>query len=204
MENLNSVVSQNIIKYRKRANLTQLELSEKLNYSDKAVSKWERGESLPDVSVLKQMADLFGVTMNDLCYEEKKKSNIVPETKLSKHFYVSILSVGLVWLVATIVFVALLVFAPSIDKKWLCFIYALPVSSIVAIVFNSIWGKKLINCILVSILIWTIIVSVCLTASGSSINWLYLLGIPLQILTIIWYFFKGQVIEKLHAKRKAK
>ena len=65
-EKLKENFSHNLACYRRRAGLTQLELAEKLNYSDKSVSKWERGESLPDIAVLKEIADLFGVTLDYL------------------------------------------------------------------------------------------------------------------------------------------
>ena len=51
-EQLKQTVANNIAQLRKSKGLTQLELAERLNYSDKAVSKWERGEGLPDVLVL--------------------------------------------------------------------------------------------------------------------------------------------------------
>ena len=63
MEDLKDIISKNIIKFRKLSGLTQGELAEKLNYSDKAVSKWERSESLPDIVVLKQIADVFEVSV---------------------------------------------------------------------------------------------------------------------------------------------
>ena len=65
-EKLKLQIGSNIASYRKRANLTQAGLAEKLNYSDKAVSKWERGESVPDVITLVQLASQFDITVNDL------------------------------------------------------------------------------------------------------------------------------------------
>ena len=61
MEDLKVIFAQNLIALRKQMKLTQIELAEKINYSDKAVSKWERGESIPDVSVLMVIANLFNV-----------------------------------------------------------------------------------------------------------------------------------------------
>lgn len=66
MEDLKKVIADNIIFYRKEKGYTQLELAEKLNYSDKAVSKWERAESLPDVITLNEIASMLDVTLNDL------------------------------------------------------------------------------------------------------------------------------------------
>lgn len=69
MEDLKRIIADNIAELRKAVPLTQAELAEKLNYSDKAVSKWERGESIPDVIVLKQIAGIFGVSVDYLLEE---------------------------------------------------------------------------------------------------------------------------------------
>ena len=61
MEDLREIIAKNIADLRREQNLTQAELAARLNYSDKAVSKWERGESMPDITVLKEIADLFSV-----------------------------------------------------------------------------------------------------------------------------------------------
>ena len=98
------IVAKNLIKYRKANNLTQLELAEKLNYSDKAVSKWERGESLPDVYMLQVIANMYNVTLNDLVSDEC--SEVKPVNTLNKKVIMA-LSVGLTWLVAMIFFVIL-------------------------------------------------------------------------------------------------
>jgi transcriptional regulator with XRE-family HTH domain len=200
---INQIVSENITKYRKQIGITQVELAEKLNYSDKAVSKWERGESLPDVNVLMQIADVFGVTLNDLCYKSKVHDTkvVVPNKKI-KHTYITLLSFGLCWLVATVVFAFLLVCAPNLSKKWLAFIYAIPVSCIVLVVFNSKWGKSIWNALFTSGIIWGVLLSICLSFNNNMVSWLYLIGVPLQILTIIWFFFKSKIIERFRRKDK--
>ena len=63
---LGNQIGSNIAAYRKQAGLTQAGLAEKLNYSDKAVSKWERGESVPDVMTLVQLAELFRIPVGEL------------------------------------------------------------------------------------------------------------------------------------------
>ena len=205
MENSNKIIGENIAKYRRAFDMTQLDLAEKLNYSDKAVSKWERGDAVPDVSVLMNIADLFGVTLNDLCYEHLTTENTkIKQHKKTKHFYITMLSVGLCWLIATITFTLLLIFAPSVPKKWLAFIFALPVSAIVALILNSLWGKEFWNWTFVSIIIWGTLLSICLSVDSNNINWLYLIGAPLEVLTIIWFFFKGKIIEKIQLIKKYK
>ena len=62
MNELKNIIASNITYLRKQKKLTQAELAQELNYSDKAVSKWERGESVPDIETLKNIAEMFEVT----------------------------------------------------------------------------------------------------------------------------------------------
>ena len=101
-QTLRRTVAKNIAAYRKSHKDTQLDLARKLNYSDKSVSKWERGEGLPDVYILAQIAQLYGVTVSNLIGEEE------PPKKANPHFhiYVLLLSVALVFVIAAILFTA--------------------------------------------------------------------------------------------------
>ena len=74
MTDIKQIIAKNISALRQDKELTQIELAEKLNYSDKAVSKWERGESLPDIGVLTQIADLFEVPLDYLVRREHNTS----------------------------------------------------------------------------------------------------------------------------------
>ena len=51
---------------RKKANLTQMQLAEKLNITDRAVSKWETGKAMPDSSIMLELCDVLKITVNDL------------------------------------------------------------------------------------------------------------------------------------------
>ena len=64
MSNLRETVSQNLVRLRKENNLTQIELSQKINFSDKAVSRWEKGEVLPDIETIEKLSEVFGVPMS--------------------------------------------------------------------------------------------------------------------------------------------
>src|SRR5690554_6504635 len=66
-------VANNLVNYRKDKNLTQMELAEQINYSDKVISKWERGESLPGIDALKTIADFYKISVDDLIQEESKR-----------------------------------------------------------------------------------------------------------------------------------
>ncbi len=182
-------ISTNIVKYRKQLGLTQYDMAEKLNYSDKAVSKWERGDALPDVLILNKIAKLFNVSIDVLISDPDAEVKLPPTKKKKNNpLVITLLSVGIVWLTATVLFVMLNIFDLLSGYTWLSFIYAIPVSMIVTIVFSAIWGKKRIFTYLsISILIWSLLLSIFLTFYV----WLvFILGIPLQILTILWYFRK--------------
>ncbi|MCQ2564957.1 MAG: helix-turn-helix domain-containing protein, partial [Clostridia bacterium] len=112
MEDVNKIIGNNLTKLRKKAKLTQMELAEKFNYSDKTISKWETGESLPSIDVLCSVAEFYGVTLNDLASEEditeiKKEKTKTPRA-YSSHLIISLMSVSAVWFVAAITYVLLL------------------------------------------------------------------------------------------------
>ena len=194
MDEIKKNVAANITANRKRLNMTQLQLAEMLNYTDKAVSKWERGEAVPDVFVLKKMADIFGITVDELIsspaegIEEPQEQRKL--TRGSKAL-IAVISAGLVWLVATVVFVALL--WAGVNKAWLSFVYALPLSAIVFTVFGRIWEKKWRTAIAASVLIWSMALAVHLTllAFREANLWLvFIVCIPLQILTVLWFVLR--------------
>jgi len=188
MQDLKPIIAKNIADLRRDASMTQIELATRLNYSDKAVSKWERGESIPDVSVLKEIADLFEVKVDYLLQADH--SDAAPEELTPKqrrdHMIISLLSLSLVWLIATFMFVCLRIAMPEVEGLWLSFIYAVPVSAIVALVFNSMWGVPRRNYLIISILVWGILLSVYLTYPMGMMWLLFLLGIPAQLIIFLW------------------
>lgn len=183
---LKQILANNLVKYRKLNNLTQYELAEKLSYSDKAVSKWERGESVPDIFALQAIAALYDITLDDLLSEHEERKPIKATSNI-KRLLIAILSAGLVWLVATIIFVFTKMFVPSVEKIWLVYIYSIPASAIVLLVFSEIWHKKKCSFFCCSILIWSVAVAINLTLTLSTAWLIYIIPIPLQILTVLWF-----------------
>ena len=192
MNDIKTTVAKNISELRQKKGLTQLELAEKLNYSDKAVSKWERAESIPDVSVLLSIADLFGVSLDYLVREDHGESLppelLPPKQTEYRRGVITALSVLLVWLVTVAVFVTLSVFCKGHAGLWLAFIYAVPVSAVVWLVLNSVWFNPMLNFLIVSVLMWSTILAIYLTllTAGHNIWMLYLLGIPGQLIILFW------------------
>lgn len=188
-EEFNKQVAQNLIKYRKFNNLTQVALAEKLNYSDKAVSKWESGECLPDVYVLQNIAEIYGVTVNDLL--SKKATPKMPANKVNR-FFVPTLSCAIVWLVALLAFFIVNVAFPNLNKTWLTFIIAIPVTFIVKLVFDCIYRNLIMQFISISAIIWTTVLTLHLALYQivDQIALLYLVAIAIEVLAILWYVYR--------------
>lgn len=189
MENLEKIFSKNLTKYRTLMGLKQSDLAKKINYSDKSISKWERGEGLPDLKATSKLCEIFGITVDDMLKEnEDHKTKITKTitTKNKKHFLTSLLSASIVWLVATIVFVTLLIAQVNGDI-WLPFIYAIPISAIVFIVFSSIWGNHLLQFLCISLLLWGIILSITLSTPVNNIWFICFIGAVCQVMIILWF-----------------
>ena len=188
-------LAKNLVTCRKAFGLTQAELAEKLNYSDKAVSKWERGESVPDLVVLKQIADFYGITIDKLLSENKNiRPNIIKNLG-KKRIFSLLFSLGVVWIVAVLCHVMLSISNFSFEK-WLPYIYAIPVNAIVLIIFASAWKMEIANAVSISLLVWSLILSVFLTLINtltlpSPHLWqIFLIGIPAQLVIVFIFVLR--------------
>ncbi len=181
-------IAVNIAVMRNAAGLTQAQFAEKLNYTDKAISKWERGESVPDIAVLWQIADMFGVTVDwliaDHSEKEKTPDAAAVRTWQKNKFFITLLSAVGVWFIATIAFIAMQVL--EADLVWMPFLWAVPATCIDLLVFNAIWGKYKINFLFISLIIWTLIGATYITIAEPSLWYIFIFGIPLQIATLFW------------------
>lgn len=188
MQDLKQLIGKNITKLRTSSKLTQAEFAEQLNYTDKAVSKWERGESLPDIVILKQIADMFGVNVDYLLSEHRddEKPAAMAERKIRdrNHFIIALMAIVIVWFLA--VFVYFLADSVSGIHLWQAYLVAVPVSAIVALVFNSMWGKARANYIIISVLMWSALTTFYVLLLKYNIWTIFLLGIPGQTSVVLW------------------
>jgi len=188
MNELRDVIAKNICELRSSHGMTQQNLAEVLNYSDKAISKWERGESIPDILVLKQLADYFGVSVDYLLLEEHEEV-FVSRSSRRRRIVISALSAALVWLIATVVFAELMFLGVENFAPWLVFIYAIPITSVVLLVFNSVFGIRRLNYPIISLLLWSAILSLYLTlliVGHYNIWYLFIIGAPGELIIILW------------------
>ena len=201
-KSLEQIVADNLVYYRKAAGLTQLEVAEKFNYSDKSISKWERAEGLPDILVLKALADFYDIRVDDFFREEKAK---IKMTKKSKRWFIFGLSETLVWLVFGVFFTVFSIALPKLFAWWLLFVYAAAASAILAVVWAGIYHKRLYQLISTSCIIWFTIASIYLTAlmvtlpnPNPNLWLLFLIGVPLEILAVLWYFLRKNLKKKVN------
>ena len=192
MENINQIIGKNLLNLRKEKKLTQMELAEIFKYSDKSISKWEAGDSMPSIEVLYELAKFYGVSLDYLVSENPetlpKQAQKKVKEKNPKMFptkiVVTLLAVCAVWIIATTLFVILTLFDISYP---LCFLWAVPLSCIVLIVFNSIWGKFKYLFPILTVLLWSLLVCIHVQILIVENIWpIYFLGIPLQIAIILW------------------
>lgn len=177
-------LSRNLTFYRKRLGLTQSALAEKIAYTDKSVSKWERGEGVPDALVVARLAAIFEISVDDLLASEPPKRNVAVG---KKHVIIGLLAVGLVWLVAAITYFVLGLCLPASDKLYLCFVFALPVSAIVTLVFAVLWWTLLIQGLSVTALLWTLALSLNCAFKIEHMSYVYIVAVVMQVLTILWF-----------------
>ena len=212
-EKLKLQIGANIAAYRKRAGLTQVGLANKLNYTATAVSKWERGESMPDVLTLVQLAEQFDISVNDLLVDpnalpegdhgklEKamtKVSEKALKRKADKNIILA-LSSTLVWFVALLIFVILSNFEVLGESIYLPFFYAVPANAIVLLSLRSAWRDFRWNRALISVIMWGALVSLyasLLMFFSLNIWKLFLLGIPGQVAILLWFRMYRPMKEK--------
>ena len=216
-EKLKLQIGSNIANYRKGAGLTQAGLAEKLNYSDKAVSKWERGESMPDVTTLVQLAEQFGITVNDLIVDpdqlpgnpgklEKAMTQVSEKAlkrKANKNIILGLSSI-LVWFVALLLYVLLSSFEIGTKWNWVFFFYAIPANCIVLLSLRSAWHDFRWNKMLISGIVWGSLLSIYITATFWNFNlWrIFLLGILGQVAIFLWFRMFRPVKEQVQEVEK--
>lgn len=188
-------ISKNIIFLRTKAGMTQADFARQMNYSDKAISKWERNESIPDITVLARIAEYFGVSIDALVNTrlgedvETEPVDVRKEQKKRKnHAMITAMSACLVWVIAILGFAFGLPFTVKFPL-WLLFVYALPVTAIVCLVLTCVWFGRKLKFTLISILMWSLVISIYLTfllTLGVNFWPLFITCAPGQAIILLW------------------
>lgn len=197
--NVKKTVGENLAKLRKSRKLTQLEIAETFSYSDKAVSKWEKGETLPDIETLTEIASYYGVDLNYLVTEHNEDEQVPQHTTTSNKIAITLLMISFVWILVTIIYMWL--GQTGEGYYYQCFIWGIPSSFLIMILANMAWGKKEYGIIFHSFFLWTLITAVYCQfgdygeAAFQSTWVLFLLGAPIQATIIMWAFIKGNPLK---------
>lgn len=217
-EKLKNQLGRNIAAFRKREGMTQAALAERINFSDKAVSKWERGESVPDVLTLMELAQVFDITVDDLLKDhnalpdnigkvEQVMGKAVEKTlkrKADKRIICQLCSI-LVWFVALLTFVILSTL--DIPNSWLAFIAAAPVNCIVLLSLRSAWLDFRSNKWLISGIMWGCLATIYMfiwVFTDTNIWKVFLLGVPGQVAIFLWFrMFRKNLSEDKNGENRA-
>lgn len=184
--NWKETLANNLARLRREKGFTQAELGEKLNYSDKSVSKWERGEGVPDLQVMIALSDLYGVSIDEMT--GRKETTVAAggmRAKAADRTFLMIVTQSVIWLLAIILFSAFLLFGGEMAKKWLVFIYAIPVACLCTGVYFTAWKLYSWAYGAFSCVMWLSCVAAQLTLGARFAPMIYILGAILQLVSII-------------------
>lgn len=196
-DNIRKTIGVNITANRKRLGITQSGLAEKINYSDKSISKWERGEGIPDILTLMKLSEIFGVSVDQLLHppeeraDEPRKQAVSTKSRVGfKRYFITTLSIVGVWAVTTLIVFMFRFVSSSVADVWnvrvVCF--GLTASFIVLLVMSCLWLRKLWVCIACSGLVWSIALTLCVTFKSIRSDWeIYALAAVLQLAVIVCY-----------------
>ena len=187
MDDVKLAVASNIIKLRTDAGMTQAELGEKLNYSDKTISKWERAESIPDAAVLKRLGEIFGVSVDYLLNSHnqwEKPQHIIAKRDEPNYdsFVIAMVSLAGIGTLAVLIFVILWLLG---SIQWCVFAYAVPVSLITLLVFNSLWNQGKNNQFIIGALVFCIIAIIYVALIQYHPWQLFLVVIPAEFVVFL-------------------
>ena len=193
MKDVKVIIAKNISDLRQANNMTQLALAEKLNYSDKTISKWERAESSPEIAVLMDIADIFGVTLDYMVREDHTtppQEEPKPTPVKYNRKVISYISESVAWIVAIFAFIITTLIQGKMTFQFLYFVYAVPIVLIVKLVFNSIWFNPRHNYYIISLLIWSLLAVIHITFLyfGINVALIYLMGLAGQVVIILWSY----------------
>ena len=191
MNDIKEIIARNLSTLRKKNNLTQGQLAEKLNYSDNAVSRWEHGEVTPSIETLEQISEVFNVPLRALIEDNAvKQAEISDRKQLINTLAIMLISVSLLWLVATIIFVCTKIISGV--YFWQIFCWIVPIASIIMYPFHKYWGRHIYKFVIFSITLWSLLA--CIYIQFYTLNsWLWLIfiiGAPIEIALAIWAFIK--------------
>ena len=203
LDDLKLVTAGNLINLRTGAGMTQAELGAKLNYSDKSISKWERGEAIPDAYVLTQIAELFGVSVDYiLSSHDAWEPTVAPEDPRQDVVYstsvITAIAVLGVWTLALTAFVTLWL---AVDQlRWQIFVAAFPVSVLTWMVLMCVFKRTRHLKYMVALFVLSIFVCVYLLLLNRNPWQIFMIAVLAEV--IVFLSFHVQKKPKKAAETK--
>ena len=193
VKGIKETVRENLIKLRKEHKFTQIELAERIGYSDKAISRWETGEVNPDIETLEKLAELYGIDITVFFSEyspEHHRQEVAKESQLGRKIAVWILMVVALWYAGIMVFIYSSTFVLDSTRNWLIFIWLIPLTFILCSVMNKLWGNGVLGIIFSSLVCWTLLMAIYLHYLEHNLYLLFISGVPIQIAILILSYMK--------------
>lgn len=205
-KSIRDIIASNISGLRKAAKMTQAELADKLFYTDKAVSKWERGESLPDAEMLYQIANIFNVEIQYL-FQQHDYIKLSDEEKMiidkKRVFYKVVYILTVIIIAFTMLLSILSSFAYLLEVKTLHIaLFFIPLIPLSMLIFNMIAGRKKFNKTLISLVVWTIGESFYVYFYKFHVTYIYAICLVIQIGIILWPRFNNYIDRSNQSKEK--
>ncbi len=185
MKNIREIIATNIIQLRKTHDLTQKSFAEKINYSDKAVSRWEKGEVVPDIETLQVIADCFEVPITKLLEEndlQVDKKQITRNELLSQ-----ILFVFEIWTIISVLYVYMNV--AYNQNLWKTFLLGIPISAFILLLFN-LNKSNIAKFVYGTIFTWSLLICGFVFMLPVIAWYVFIIGLPMQGILILKYLFK--------------
>lgn len=200
MDDLREIIPQNIINLRKANHLTQIELAKKINYSDKAISRWEKGEVLPDIETIQKLSEIFNVPISAIL----EKQNDLSKSKLTKPSKQEILSHSFIlceiWTIISVIY-AYLNISQSYNL-WQIFLWGIPATALILLVLNRKRKHNITSFIYSTILTWSSITCLFLHMLKFCPWYIFILGVPIQGMLVVRYLFNYKQKPLLKSKRR--
>ena len=190
VDDLKVITASNIINLRTAKGMTQAELGELLNYSDKSVSKWERAEAVPDAYVLKNMSEIFGVSVDYLLNSHDSWERPESFKKEERNFHSNVITILVIFGIWTLAFLIYIIGWLLEANWWLLFVYAVPVSLITFLVLNSVWEQGKNNRHIIYALVASIFITVYITFRSYNPWQILLLLVPAEFLVFLSFRIK--------------
>lgn len=197
-EEITKNVATNLVELRKKRGLTQLDVADHFNYSDKSISKWERGEALPDLITLQEIADFYGVTIDYLTHEPTEDNAALYAKSREKIEYRNRIIICCLWIlgVLTIASVAcggiILISSDAALRPWMPFVWAIPGIFLVLAIYAWRYKKRVHGLAYQICFVWGLLTSIYLEIGlnisdneGWNLIFLFIIGIPLTFILVL-------------------